>query len=321
MRPRTRRPGGRSGPSRVASPAWASLALAAWVSWAVAGCAGSSGSSPPPGPGPAVQNRQFSIDGVVRSYRVYAPPTVGARRLSPLLVVLHGGGDSVTSTVDTTMFDRQAQASNYIVAYPEGTRLEWNAGFCCGTAPSRNVDDVGFLNQVLDRLEADYPIDRARIFLAGVSNGAMLAYRFACEHAERVTAVGSVAGSMVLDSCHPSRPVSVIEVHGTADPLVPFQGGHTEFGVADSSFSYSPIMALSQRWADLDGCPPSSAVTTSGPVVTMSWVGCHNGSAVSLVSVTGGGHVWFAPGLGSADGSLDATQVIGTFLARLRPVP
>jgi poly(3-hydroxybutyrate) depolymerase len=177
---------------------------------------------------PAVQQRQITVDGVVRSYRVFAPPTVGSRQRTPLVVVLHGGGDSVQSTVDTTMFDQQAEKGNFVAVYPQGTRLEWNAGFCCGSAPERKVDDVGFLDQMLDRVEADYSIDTTRVFLTGVSNGAMLAYVYACQHADRVTAVGSVAGSMVLDTCRPSRPVSVLEVHGTQDPLVPYQGGHVD---------------------------------------------------------------------------------------------
>src|SRR5205085_2912776 len=120
--------------------------------------------------------------------------------------VLHGGGNSVDDTVKTTGFDRAAADGDYMVAYPAGTRGEWNAGTCCGSAPSRKVDDVTFLTQVLDRLEQDYPVDRARVFVAGVSNGAMMAYRLACERADRVAGVGSVAGAVVVDPCQPSRP-------------------------------------------------------------------------------------------------------------------
>ena len=292
------------------------LAVVAFV-----GCGGSTGSSAPsPGPGPAVQNRQITFGGLVRSYRVYSPPTVGVRQRSALMVVLHGGDDSVQSTVDTTMFDRQAQVGNFIVAYPQGVHLVWNARWCCGTGPASNVDDVGFLSALLDHLEADYPIDKTRVFLTGVSNGSMLAYLYACEHADRVTAVGSVAGSMILDWCRPTRPVSVIEVHGTADDEVAYQGAPVPSGSGRPDGLNTPsTMALGQRWADLDGCPAPSAAQANGPVSTTTWAGCRNGSAVSVVSVTGGGHVWFAPGLGAVNGSLDATQVIWQFLAGLHP--
>ncbi len=157
------------------------------------------------------------------------------------------------------------------------------------------------------------------MFLVGVSNGAMLAYVYACDHADRVTAVGSVAGSMLVASCHPSRAVSVIEVHGTEDPLVPYQGGQIAPGVAAISNDYPSTPALAQAWADLDGCPSPTMPPPVGPVMTTTWVGCRNGSAVSLVSIIGGGHVWFAPGLGTADGSIDATQVIWQFFSGLRP--
>ena len=295
-------------------------AAAALAVVGLVGCGGSSGSAAvPSGPGPAVQNRQITFGGLVRSYRVYSPPTVGSGQPSALMVVLHGGDDSVQSTVDTTMFDRQAQAGNFVVAYPQGVHLVWNARWCCGTAPASNVDDVGFLTALLDRLEADYPIDKTRVFLTGVSNGSMLAYVYACEHADRVTAVGSVAGSMILDWCHPSQPVSVIEVHGTADGEVAYQGAPVPPGGGrPDGLSAPSTMALGQRWADLDGCPTPSAAQVNGPVTTIAWAGCRNGSAVSVVSVAGGGHVWFAPGLGAVNGSLDATQVIWQFLAGLR---
>jgi polyhydroxybutyrate depolymerase len=231
-------------------------------------------------------------------------------------VVLHGGAATINDAVATTMFDQAAAAGNFIVAYPQGTRGEWNAGFCCGTAPGRMVDDVGFLNQVLDHVEADYPVDRNRVFFTGVSNGAMMAYRFACENADRVTAVGSVAGSMVLADCHPSRPLSVIELHGTADPEVPYAGGPTNTAV-QSSLVLPSTQEMTARWATLDGCTTPSTPATTGPVTTVTWTGCAGGTSVELVSVQGGGHVWFAPGLGPADGALDATTVFWQFFRQL----
>lgn len=272
-----------------------------------------------PAPRAAVQYRQLTVGGLARSYRVFSPPTVERSHPAPLVMVLHGGGDNVASVVQTTQFDKQASAGNFVVVYPEGTRLEWNAGFCCGSAPSRNVDDVGFLSAVLDRVEGEYPVDPSRVMVAGISNGAMMAYRYGCEQASRVTAVASVAGAFVLDSCHPSRAVSVIEVHGTQDPLVPFLGGQISAPGAESRAPLPSTQAIAQRWADLDGCSPQPAVTTTPPVTTAAWSGCRNRSALSLVSIDGGGHVWFAPGLGTANGALDVTQVIWRFFDGLQP--
>jgi polyhydroxybutyrate depolymerase len=150
----------------------------------------------------------------------------------------------------------------------------------------------------------------------------MMAYRFACERADRVAGVGSVAGSVVVDPCQPSRPVSVIELHGTADPLVPYNGGTVDLPEAQGTTAagpYTSTPAMIQRWADVDGCPAAAPARVAGPVTTDEWSGCRNGAAVSLVSVQGGGHVWFGPGLGPADGAVDATAVIWGFFSALRP--
>ena len=235
------------------------------------------------------------------------------------MLVLHGGANSVEDTVKITRFDREAAAGDFIVAYPEGTRREWNAGTCCGSAPSRNPDDVGYLTRVLDQVEADYSIDKTRVFVAGVSNGAMMAYRFACERAGRVTAVGSVAGAGVVDGCQPSRPVSVLEIHGTEDQLIPYEGGKPSAVEAQNAPPYTSTPVMVRRWAEIDRCPSPSPAKVTGPVKTETWTGCANGSAVSLVSGQGGGHIWFADGLGPANDALDATAAIWRFFQALRP--
>lgn len=289
------------------------VALAALL---VTACGGGDDASPAPAP---VQHGQVTIDGVARPYRVFVPPTLGRSRPVPLVVVLHGGASNGEEMARTTLFDREAAEGGFIVAYPEATQRAWNAGTCCGSAPRRNPDDVGFLTQVLDRLEADYPVDRSRVFLAGVSNGAMMAYRFACERADRVTGVGSVAGAVVFPGCLPSKPVSVLEIHGTEDPLVPFAGGIPSAPEAAGAPPFTSTHDMARQWAEWNGCPAPSPPKIAGPVTTDSWTGCRNGSAVSVVSVHGGGHIWFASGLGPANGALDATATIWRFFSELRP--
>lgn len=287
-----------------------------------AACGGGGGGGASAGKAPAqpsIQHGSIDVGGLARTYRVFVPPTLDQTQPAALLVALHGGGNTADSMVSTTMFDREASTWGFITAYPEGTGRAWNAGFCCGSAPARNVDDVGFLDRLLDTLEAGHDIDRARVFVAGVSNGAMLAYRFACEHADRVTAVGSVAGSMRVDGCTPSRPVSTIELHGTADPLVPYAGGTPDAPEAAGAAAYDSSPAVAARWAQVDGCGAAPASRTDGPVTTATWSACARGASVSLVSVDGGGHTWFGPGLGPADGALDATDMIWRFFNGVRP--
>jgi polyhydroxybutyrate depolymerase len=159
-------------------------------------------------------------------------------------------------------------------------------------------------------------VDQGRVFVAGVSAGAMMAYRMGCERAERIAGVGSVAGAMILEDCQPSRPVAVIEIHGTTDPLVPYEGGDTAGGATQDS---PPTMAVAERWAELNGCATPGSAETGGSVTTLNWSGCASGSSVSLVSIEGGGHTWFAPGLGPANGAVDATSAIWDFFSGLPP--
>ncbi|MGI8984801.1 MAG: extracellular catalytic domain type 1 short-chain-length polyhydroxyalkanoate depolymerase [Acidimicrobiales bacterium] len=278
---------------------------------------GSDSSSAPPAP---VQLHRLTVDSLDRSYRVYVPPTLDRSRPAPLVMVLHGGNNTAEDMVKTTLFDREAVAGGFIAAYPEGAGRAWNAGTCCGNAPRRGLDDVGFLTDVLNRLQADYPVDATRVFVAGVSNGAMMAYRFACERADRVKAVGSVAGAVVVD-CQPSRPVSVLEIHGTEDQLVPYLGGQPSAEEAQGGPPYTATPAMVARWAEVAGCgspmPAPAPAQPAGPVTTESWTGCRDGAVVRLVTVEGAGHIWFAAGLGTANGALDATSTIWRFFSEL----
>lgn len=296
------------------------LAAAAATLVVSAACGGSGSAAPVPPP--SVQNDQVTVDGQARNFRVFVPPTLDQSRPAPVVLVLHGGGNSIDDMVKATGFDRQAGDGDFIAVYPAGLGRVWNAGTCCGGAPSRKVDDVAFLTKVLDQVEADHKVDPARVFVTGVSNGAMMAYRFACERADRITGVGSVAGAVVVDPCQPSRPVSVIEIHGTEDPLVPYDGGVVALpqvqGTPEAG-PYTATPAMIQTWTKLDACPAPTPAKMAAPVTTDLWVGCANGSSVSLVTVQGGGHVWFGADLGPADGAVDATSTIWRFFAGIHP--
>ena len=174
---------------------------------------------------------------------------------------------------------------------------------------------MGFLGRLIDDVEANNKIDVNRVYAVGVSAGAMMAYRLGCELSARIAGVGSVAAAMVLDDCRPARPVSVIEIHGTADGLVPYLGGRTAGGATQPS---PPTPAVLQRWADLDACPSAAATKTDGAVSTSTWTGCGAGTAVKLITIDGGGHTWFAEGLGPVSGAVDATSEIWAFLSAAR---
>jgi polyhydroxybutyrate depolymerase len=138
-----------------------------------------------------------------------------------------------------------------------------------------------------------------------------MAYRLGCDLAGKLAGVAAVAGAMVLDDCHPSRPVPIIAIHGTADGIVPYEGGRIQGGATRPA---PPATAVIERWATFNGCTGADAPQVRGTVTIATWTGCADGSRAQLVTVEGGGHNWFLPVYGPPNGALDATRTIVEFL-------
>ena len=233
----------------------------------------------------------LAYGGLERSYRLFVPDSA-AGRPAPLLLLLHGYHDSAASFEKETGFDREAAARGLVVAYPDGYAHSWNAGsICCGEARARGLDDEGFLFALLDRLEAELPVDRSRVYVAGMSNGGMMSLRLACEAPARFAAAASVAGELEVRDCAASPPISVLQVHGTADRIVPAPG----FVVGPPG---SDPVTVFQHWLAADRCAAVAPAVTSGGLRTRTGTGCAAGSNVTQVDVFGADHVW--PKTGSA---------------------
>lgn len=270
-------------------------------------------------------------DGRDRSYRLYVPASLPDGPV-PLLVALHGGLGSASQFAENSGFDGLAEANGFIVVYPDGisarpdgTRLRtWNGGDCCGPAVERDVDDVGFVRRLLDTVAAEHAVDPARVFATGHSNGAILAYRLACELSDRIVAIGIQAGSLGIDRCNPSQPVSVLHIHGTADTNHPIDGG---VGTGVSGVAFRAASAAVEAMAVANGCPAPPVTTTgdANPDLTATtWSDCGAGTVVRFLVVEGASHAWMghAPASDAAAGlvgepypDLDASWTVWTFLA------
>jgi polyhydroxybutyrate depolymerase len=273
-----------------------------------------------------------TADGRTRRYRLYVPSSLAAGDLAPLLVALHGGLGSSAQFAANSGFDELAEANGFIVVYPDGIGARpdgsgpqtWNGGYCCGPAVRQDVDDVGFIRLLLDTLAAGLPIDPVRVFAAGHSNGAILAYRLACELSDRIVGIGVQAGSLGVDACTPRQPVSVIHLHGTADTNHPIDGGKGS-GVAGVEFR--PARAAVEALAAADGCadePRSSTDPANPDLAVATWSGCGSGAEVRYVEVDGATHAWMghppasaaaAAYVGEPYPNLDASRAIWSFLA------
>jgi polyhydroxybutyrate depolymerase len=277
-----------------------------------------------PGPG-TIEHRSFTVNGTLRLYRVFVPKSLDPNQPPPLVVLLHGcdlmrgSGDEVAAD---THFDDEASAGRFVAVYPDGQISDysvlgrmrcWNAGSCCIDNVNTPVaDDVAFVSQVLDRVTTDLPIDKTRIFIAGVSAGAFMAYRLACELSGRIAGMASVAGTMLVDNCHPARPVSILEMHGTDDSNVPYDGGAVFNGAASPS-----VAAVMQSWATLDGCAGNPTQSQSGITKTSAWKGCKGGKIVRLDTVVGGHHTWFGSTIDPVPGEPNANATIWSFFSSL----
>jgi polyhydroxybutyrate depolymerase len=243
----------------------------------------------------------LTFGGLQRTYLVHVPP--GLQQPAGLVINLHGAGMTSGAQAAMTNYNAVADRHGFVVVYPEGIDLSWADGRGASVPDRQGVDDVGFLVALANRLTNDFGIDPGRVFATGMSAGAFMANRLACSRADVFSAVATVAGTLgSAFPCDPSQPVSVLSIHGTADNVVPFNGGPMVGRGGPSDIVSAPTLA--QRWRELDGCPAPVEDSPAPSVHRFTSVGCADGTEVSFVQIDGGGHTW-----------LDASSASGQFFA------
>lgn len=251
---------------------------------------------------PADPPGMLTFGGIQRSYVLHLPPAVPP---AGLVINLHGAGMTGAQQAGLTNYDAIADQYGFAVVYPDGIDLSWADGRGASIPDRQGVDDVGFLSALINRLSGDLGIPPGRVFVTGMSAGAFMANRLACDRADLVSAVAPVAGTLgATVPCAPSRPVSVLQMHGTGDEVVPFGGGPMVGRGGPSEIVSAPTLA--ERWRQADGCPgPFVIQAAAGPVQRSDTAGCSGGTEVALIRIDGGGHVW----------PPDATGVTAAFFA------
>lgn len=250
---------------------------------------------PAPHAGGWEERHTLILGGRTRQYRLYVPSAQGQPR--PLVVVLHGHGDRVPRLRRRAGLETAARARQFLVAYPMGTGWlglpprGWNAGNCCGYARQRRIDDVAFLRALVQDVGRRHAVDRARVYAAGVSNGAMMAHRLACEAADTFAAVASVAGTLGVAHCQPAAPVSILEIHGTADRLVPYDGG-TPLRPGQPPRVDWPVAAVMRSWAARQACQAVHEKQPAARLHATVYEACAGAVRVQLDTWEGGGHAW-----------------------------
>lgn len=280
----------------------AALLILAVLTSGCAGLSDSRRSAAPPTNGTTYE-RRAEIDGYSRRWQFYVPPGAGVDPL-PLLIALHGGGGSGDYMESVGGFNALADERVFITAFPDAVDRNWNDGRDSDfSRPHRdNIDDIGFISAMIDSISVETPIDPARIYVTGISNGGMMSIRLACDLADRIAAIAPVAASMPTDQlprCTPARPVSVMMINGTDDPLVPYDGGVVapQFGERGT---VEPVSDTIGFWRAVGSCTrgPEIDRIPDGPhddgssVEIFFWSGCADSTAVELYRIDGGGHTW-----------------------------
>jgi polyhydroxybutyrate depolymerase len=237
----------------------------------------------------------LSIGQQKRSYLVHVPKKFNGERL-PVVIVFHGGLANARMSQWNARMVEKGDSDNFFVVYPHGSSgvgkhlLTWNAGTCCGLAAKNDADDIGFVKAMIHKLLSDYAIDPSRVFVTGMSNGGMMAYRVACELPDLIAAAAPVEGCMLSKyGITGTTPVSIVAFNGTDDHVVKYDGG-------DGSFLgykiHCPAVKDSLRlWAEHDHCDPIPKVEKLADVEKLTYRDGEGGAEVCLYTLEAG-HTW-----------------------------
>jgi polyhydroxybutyrate depolymerase len=242
----------------------------------------------------------LTVDGHGRTYRLHSPPPLAKPSATaakmPLVVVLHGAGATAGEVERRYHWDPLADRARFVVAYPQAIDRRWD---------DTGTGDVDFLGALLDDVSQRYPIDAARVFVTGISNGGVMTYRAGCALAGRVAAIGPVAAW--FPDCLPATPVSVVHVHGLEDEVLGFGGGSGS----------PPVLEGLADWRRADGCSDAMTADRNGQVTHTTWAQCAPGTAIELYTIDHGKHEWPGavpkPGNDPVSHALSATATIWAF--------
>jgi polyhydroxybutyrate depolymerase len=278
-------------------------------------------------PSQADRRETLRVGGDTRTYLLRVPTQLSRSSApAPLVIVLHGGGGNAANAEAMTGFTALVERERIVVAYPDGSSPRrrsqlhtWNADHCCGHAMESEIDDVAFLNALIDRISASHPIDPSRIYVTGMSNGGMMSHRVGRELSKRIAAIAPVVGAVFGDEVPPPQPVSAIMINGLLDKSVPADGGLSG-GLGRNNWDGTPTKPnLDQGtfWARSNGCTLTPTRTTQGAIITSRFA-CPAGIGVEVHQLSDNGHAWPGGSAGSRRGdppstAMNATEVIWAF--------
>lgn len=271
----------------------------------------------------------FVHDGEERSYFLYLPDDIAPG--APLVFVLHGYTSTAAGIIDNYGMNSVADANGFAVCYPQGSQDVTGTNFWNIEFPLETVDDVGFLTNLAGDLQTIYELDPNCTYVSGMSNGGMMSYYLGCEQPEVFKAIASVTGTITsnfIADCQGNIPVPFMQIHGTIDLIVPYNGGN----LAAATFGeFFPVEQIFRTWNNLNDCQAVSTFSVpNAPVFDFSSVqgaevtDCNGGLKAKFYRIEGGGHTWpgsppvpFFDFLQPTNQDIDASAEIWNFFSSL----
>jgi len=267
-------------------------------------------------------NGKIKSSGMTRRFYLHVPKSVRRSDPTPLVITFHGFAEWPAHVMRTSGWNKLADQYGFLVVYPSGTGMpkHWRTRGVKGQ-PDDPALDVQFVNDLILFLEQKYNIDQSRIFINGFSNGGGISHLLACKMADKIAAFGSVSGALLypMQANEPTRPMPLIAFHGTADPIVPFNGGPSR----SFEIPFPVVPDWVRNWAVLNGCEPDPAVIFNSTHVSgIQYDGLPGQASVIFYTIDGGGHAW--PGgiplpkwlAGSTTNEINATALMWQFFSQ-----
>ncbi len=254
-------------------------------------------------------DKQIMHNNIQREYLLYIPKIYDSSQSTPIVFSLHGAGGSKESQYQLSEFHFIAERENFILVTPEATARRGALTFWNQTNSSNGADDVGFIDTLISIISAEYNVDLDRIYIAGSSNGAFMAFQITCERSNKIAAVAAIKGYMLSDqitNCNPNMPTAIIQMHGTQDPLVAYSGVQATVDFWNK-FNNTDTIPLITNFTDSD---PNNGNTANSQLYRNGT----NGVEVEHIEVINGVHDWFGePG---TNYDISASEEAWTFFSK-----
>ncbi len=264
--------------------------------------------------------QKLRVGGKQREYSLNIPPNYDGTKALPLVLTFHGRGSNATQQLLLTSFDTVSDKNDFILVAPNAIGGQW----ALPAIPGKATSDTTYITELMTALTQRLCVDKTRLYASGMSLGSAMTFALACAPKQTFAAFGGVGASFYRPVCSAAPPAPLIYFHGTADPIVPFEGGKVAGSPAGSiTTRVSGANQNMDDWAKHNGCTGDPSVSDLGDTTRTIWSGCKNNATVDYYRVNGGGHTW--PGasqlvadfteerLGKTTQAVDATQLMWQF--------